>query len=181
VLGLKDVFPNEDPEVQIEKIKAVTSWIESLPISSLPYVEMGFDALDELAIAKLSELYDTMKASVQAPLKCNELEFLDPNSVFAEQYPFWSSPFYQPKQPTDFKVGDRVMNTNSTKRQYVPYGLRGTVVGRTNDKVLVLFDDQYFNGSNIYGLCEDFRGGYVEPNYLINITKKFTKLQMNNP
>lgn len=73
------------------------------------------------------------------------------------------------------------MNANSTKRQYVPFGLRGTVVGSTNDKVIVLFDEQFFNGNNIYGLCEEFRGGYMEPNYLINLTKKFTKLQMHNP
>lgn len=33
------------------------------------------------------------------------------------------------------------MNINSTKREYVPFGLRGTVVGKTNDKVIVLFDE----------------------------------------
>jgi hypothetical protein len=38
-------------------------------------------------------------------------------------------------------VGDRVININSTKREYVPFGLRGTVVGHTNDRVIVLFDE----------------------------------------
>jgi hypothetical protein len=33
------------------------------------------------------------------------------------------------------------MNMNSSKREYIPFGLRGTVVGKTNDKVIVLFDD----------------------------------------
>jgi hypothetical protein len=42
---LKDVYGAEDPAA-IQKIKEILSWIESLPISQLPYVEMGFDALD---------------------------------------------------------------------------------------------------------------------------------------
>ena len=29
------------------------AWIESLPVSKLPYVEMGFDALDVDLIARL--------------------------------------------------------------------------------------------------------------------------------
>jgi len=41
----------------------------------------------------------------------------------------------------DFKVGDRVMNVNSTKREYIPFGLRGTVVGKTNERIIVLFDE----------------------------------------
>ena len=46
------------------------------------------------------------------------------------------------------------MNINSTKREYVPFGLRGTVIGKTNEKVIILFDEQYLNGSDIYGHCE---------------------------
>lgn len=79
---MKDVFPMDDPDIQIEKIKTVTNWIESLPISKLPYVEMGFDALDEIAISKLNDMFETVKASQQQPLKCNETELLSLNDVF---------------------------------------------------------------------------------------------------
>lgn len=41
----------------------------------------------------------------------------------------------------DFKVGHRVLNLNSVRREYIPFGLRGTVVGKTQDKVIVMFDD----------------------------------------
>ena len=37
----------EDEYEQSLRIKAVASWIEKQPISHLPYVEMGFDALHE--------------------------------------------------------------------------------------------------------------------------------------
>ena len=70
--------------------------------------------------------------------------------VFQEQYPYWSIPFSE-KNTNDYQVGDRVMNVNSSLREYVPFGLRGTVVGKTNEKVIVLFDEQFLNGNNIYG------------------------------
>jgi hypothetical protein len=59
--------------------------------------------------------------------------------VYQEHFPFWSSPFI-PKDVDDFRAGDRVININSTKREYIPFGFRGTVIGKTNDKVIVLFD-----------------------------------------
>jgi hypothetical protein len=46
---LKDLYGNEEPSA-ISKIKEILTWIESLPISQLPYVEMGFDALDSRII-----------------------------------------------------------------------------------------------------------------------------------
>jgi len=47
-----------------------------------------------------------------------------------ERYPYWSSMF--PENTADkFKVGDRVLNMCSIKRFYIPYGARGSVVGKT--------------------------------------------------
>ena len=37
----------------VTKLKEMLVWIESLPISKLPYVEMGFDALDINLVKKL--------------------------------------------------------------------------------------------------------------------------------
>jgi hypothetical protein len=51
---LRDVYGSETPE-QVAKLKQILTWIESLPISQLPYVEMGFDALDSKIIASLNE------------------------------------------------------------------------------------------------------------------------------
>ena len=99
--------------------------------------------------------------------------------LFQEHFPFWCEPFSN-KQVTDYFVGDRVMNVNSTKREYIPFGIRGTVVGKTNERVIVLFDEQFLTGNNIYGKCEDFKGAYLLPNHLINLTKKFSSLQKKN-
>jgi hypothetical protein len=46
---LKEVFQseskNDSPEA-VTHLKSVLRWLEKLPISSLPFVEMGFDTLD---------------------------------------------------------------------------------------------------------------------------------------
>lgn len=49
---LKDVYGNDSKE-SVLKLKEVLKWIESLPISQLPYVEMGFDAMDPKMITEL--------------------------------------------------------------------------------------------------------------------------------
>lgn len=99
--------------------------------------------------------------------------------VYQESFPFWSPP-YSAKTVQDFRVGDRVMNLNSTKREYIPFGLRGTVVGKTNERLIVLFDEQFLNGSTIYGHCKDYKGSQVNPADLLNITRKFTSISKKN-
>jgi Xrn1 SH3-like domain len=83
---------------------------------------------------KLRDKFATVK------LKCRDSEFLNPTFLYQENFPFWCQP-YSTKTVDDYKVGDRVINVNSTKREYVPFGLRGTVVGHTNDRVIILFDE----------------------------------------
>jgi hypothetical protein len=64
--SLSDVYPTlakSDKAEAITRIRAITSWIESLPISQLPYVEMGFDALDQVLVSRLLEHSDYVAAN----------------------------------------------------------------------------------------------------------------------
>lgn len=103
-----------------------------------------------------------------------EHEWSKTSQVFVEKFPYWSSPFAE-ANIDKFNVGDRVMNINSTKRQYVPFGLRGTVIGKTQKQVLVCFDQQFLHGHDINGHCEMYRGAILDPNHLLNVTRKFRK------
>jgi len=47
MLSVKDVYHNLDSDEAVFKIRTITDWLESLPISKLPYVEMGFDVLNQ--------------------------------------------------------------------------------------------------------------------------------------
>lgn len=72
------------------------------------------------------------------------------------------------------------MSVKSVMREYVPFGMRGTVVGKTNDKVIVMFDEQFLQGNNIYGHCQNYRGAFLDPNFLINLTKRFNSIMNSN-
>jgi len=48
--GLYDLFPSiaqKDYEAAIKKVENLLSWIKSLTLSSLEFVDLGFDALDK--------------------------------------------------------------------------------------------------------------------------------------
>jgi hypothetical protein len=172
VTKLKQIFKAEGP-AEVAKVKEILAWIESLPISQLPYVEMGFDSLDSRVIDMLNDQrYKIQTDYNHVQLKVKQMESFKPYMIFAERFPYWSSPFSS-RQSRDFKVGDRVINMNSTMRAYVPFGARGLVIGRTEDKVMVMFDNQFVGGNELYGQCQNYRGYMIEPNHLINVTKKF--------
>lgn len=99
--------------------------------------------------------------------------------IFVERFPYWTSVFNS-RTSRDFKVGDRVMNINSTMRAYVPFGARGTVIGRTEDKVMVMFDNQFVGGTDLFQQCEQYRGALISPDFLMNFTEKFMRCVNKN-
>lgn len=136
---LKDVFGVEDSN-SVGKLKEVTKWIESWPISSLPFVDMGFDTLDTEIITSINSQRSMIEESYnKVNLQVRNQEFIPSKFLYMERYPFWSSPFPE-NEVNKFKVGDRIINTCSIKRAYVPFGARGTVVGKTQEKIVVMFD-----------------------------------------
>ena len=61
---LKDVFGNESQE-STAKLKRILEWIDSLPISHLPYVDMGFDSLDPRMVQNIEQLHQNIKEQNQ--------------------------------------------------------------------------------------------------------------------
>jgi len=128
--SLKDVFGADDSNT-IGKLKEITKWIEELPISSLPFVDIGFDTLDTQLISRINQQRVKVEEEFnKVNLPVGNKEVLPSKFVFMERFPFWSTLFPE-NEVGKFKVGDRVINTCSIKRAYVPFGARGTVVGKT--------------------------------------------------
>ena len=118
-------------------------WVDGLPISHLPFVDMGFDTLDIEMITQINsdrERIATSFNNVNLPVRSTEQ--LPMKFLYTERFPFWSSLFPE-NTPDKFKVGDRVINLCSVKRAYVPFGARGTVVGKTEQLIVVMFDEQF--------------------------------------
>lgn len=90
---LKVIFGAEGPE-EIRKIKEILHWIESLPMSQLPYVEMGFDSLDSRIITCLNDhRQEVQRDFSNVDLKLKPIESFKPYMIFAERFPYWCSPF----------------------------------------------------------------------------------------
>jgi hypothetical protein len=54
--SLFDIYPDltkKEKTEAITRLRKILTWIEELPVSKLPYVEMGFDTLDCDLITKL--------------------------------------------------------------------------------------------------------------------------------
>lgn len=138
--GIKDVFGAEDSNA-VGRLKEITKWIENLPISSLPFVDMGFDTLETSMISSINDMRTNIEENYNnVNLQVRSSEFLPSKFLYMERFPYWSSLF--PENTVEkFKVGDRVLNLCSIKRAYVPFGARGTVVGKTEMKLIVMYDE----------------------------------------
>ena len=44
--SLEDLYADLDHREAVKRVRQILVWIESLPVSNLPYVEWGFDTLD---------------------------------------------------------------------------------------------------------------------------------------
>lgn len=103
---------------------------------------MGFDALDISLVQKLQDHSAHIKNYYTTiDLKAQKLEVLESYNVYQETFPYWAGPHAVKSKISDFRIGNRVMNLNSTLRKYVPFGARGTIVGKTEQMVIVMFDE----------------------------------------
>ena len=54
MLNIKDLFgKNADETKMINRVRKLLQWIDESPLSHMPFVEMGFDALHENLIQTL--------------------------------------------------------------------------------------------------------------------------------
>lgn len=182
--SLQDLYPEiprKEKNKAIAKLKEMLSWLENLALSKLPYVEMGFDALDIELVTKLqahSEHVQTYYKPVD--LKVQPTETIAIANVYEECFPYWFGPFYEKPVVNDFRVGNRVLHLNSTLRRFIPFGARGTVVGKTEAKLIVMFDEQFLHGHSIYGHCQAYGGAQVAPEHLLNLSREFARLVKEN-
>jgi hypothetical protein len=84
VNSLKDLFGKAFNKFKvIMRLKEPVAWIEKIPFSSLPFIEIGFDMLHSDIIRKLEGHKETIKEKFHTKnLLCNDFEFLPPDYVY---------------------------------------------------------------------------------------------------
>ena len=147
--------------------------------SKLEFVEMGFDSIDHSILSKLLRHKEHMKQNYN-PINlkdCKRYDLVHMSQAYQESYPFWSCPHSCTNSKVeDFKIGARVLNINSTLANFVPFGLRGTVVGKTDHHLVVLFDEQFLGGGRDVLKRFKYQSAKVYPQHVINLTWQFTMI-----
>eukprot|EP00471_Norrisiella_sphaerica_P010076 CAMPEP_0184497306 /NCGR_PEP_ID=MMETSP0113_2-20130426/36138_1 /TAXON_ID=91329 /ORGANISM="Norrisiella sphaerica, Strain BC52" /LENGTH=1717 /DNA_ID=CAMNT_0026884339 /DNA_START=126 /DNA_END=5279 /DNA_ORIENTATION=+ len=171
-----------DRKVQEESLAKITSWMKSIPTTSLlafpttskVYAKPAILAL-EAAVAKCLKL--SKGTSDQAKANKKTISFEASAKVFHALYRIDPS---VPWTPTPrFSLGDRVCCLRGDLG--VPVGLHGTVVGlhldeqRTGLRCDVLFDEKMVSGTSLNAMCSQGLGKSLPSSALLNLTN--TKVQ----
>ena len=64
--------------------------------------------------------------------------------------------------------------------EFVPFGLRGTVVGKTDNQLIVLFDEQFLGAGKDMVKSQMYRCTRVFPSNVLNLTQLFTAMSKSN-
>lgn len=178
---IEDLLPfEEDPDERIRLLEEASAWIESNEFINEKFVPAGFQFMDLDIVNEIDSKLTEMKVqSETTPQKTPSLiEGVQNRFIFAETWPYWTSPFKTGIY--DFDFGDRIVNVNTSKKNFVGFGEFGTVIGFTNSEVVILFDNQNISLSNVYDRCMEYRGAMVTPQSVINLTQNLPQTENKN-
>ena len=163
-----DLFANVD---DIEnKLNEIVKWINSTNLIKIPFAPSASHFISFESIDKIKDIVN--KKTEELKLKknlCYSKMYLNPNYALIENTPW--TPMFLINPPIQFEVGDRVINTCSSDKKYVPFGLKGTVSAVLEDYIEVLFDKVFFGGTTLNGRIMDKSGMTINPLNLLNLTR----------
>jgi len=138
----------------------ISSWLKSLEINKLPRVPVGVEAMSIEAVAAVERAADVMVAAVAgAEPRVVRIRNVEPEDVLMDESLVLSGVGASSEKLNKWgpELGDRVLNINCAA---VPFGLKGTVVAKypKSGFVDVVFDEEFMGGTNLQGLCSNYRG-----------------------
>jgi 5'-3' exoribonuclease 1 len=155
-----DLYPKETALEQIAKIR---EWLKLSNCHNLTKANIEADALPKEMITEIASFWDEHHSGPRQPYtvvqvtKVPRITLLKPSlaeHVIKFQY---------------FDLGDRIIYIKDNGS--VPLGSRGTVVGKNSGEVDVLFDKGFIGGTDLGGICPQFRGSTLPFSSVLNITK----------
>ena len=162
-----------------KKLNEICNWKNLHPINKATFTSTFSDFISkkdcrkiEDFIEKKIEIKEKEKENINYTNKNQKNIFkiaLNPNYLLQEHNP-WIPPFYN-SEPSEFELGDRVINIKSSDVPFVPFGLSGIVTGMTEEFIEICFDKSFFGASTCNGRFTKKRGAYVKKECLLNLTK----------
>ena len=178
---LDDLMPFvEKIEDRMEELNKIRKFVENSKFRNHKFVPAGYQFMDENIIKSIDEKLTNLKSEERKGEEAvpGIVEKVPSQLLFAEMHPHWASPFKS--DIFNFDFGDRVMNVNTSKRAYIKFCEIGTVIGFTLTQVVVMFDEPNLSLKKVYDQCQLFRGAEIDPESLINLTKKHDENKKSN-
>lgn len=156
VFDMKTLF-GYAPHSREEAIK-IALWVSQQSTSKQKWFPCESEQLNIEIVNNLRKRINSIKAITPPIHTENRWMKTNPGLVYKETEPYSMLYFKE----ADFKLGDRVVNLNSQKTSFVPFGAEGTVTAYAYNMVEVLWDDDVISGKS----CE------MQRQDLLNLTNR---------
>ena len=167
---LEDALPfMETDEERVEELGKLIKYLSNCELANKSFVPAGFQFLSAETRSEIDREVERLKEAEKSPMPTG-LERVDPRGMFAETFPFWTPPY--PSDNKSFRYGDRVVNINTSRRKFIPFGELGTVIGFTLKDLIIRFDEPNVVLTDVHDTCLPYTGAVVPPTCLVNLTQR---------
>ncbi|KAL3916118.1 MAG: hypothetical protein SGILL_005325, partial [Bacillariaceae sp.] len=145
----------------VEWLAVIREWLNNVESAKLPRTPISTDTMSLEAVTAVEKAADVRNLAVKKKGFPKESLVKIPGSALYRENSTGATDVMLASDHNDNEapeLGDRVVNLCATG---IPFGARGTVVGihkSTTGCVEVVMDEEFVGGTNLQGLCSNFRG-----------------------
>ena len=157
----------------VEWLAVIREWLNSLESAKMPRTPISTDTLSHEAVIAVEKAADVRNLAVKKKGFPKESLVKIPGSALYRENSTGATDVMLASDHNDNEapeLGDRIVNLCASG---IPFGARGTVVGihkATTGCVEVVMDEEFVGGTNLQGLCSNFRGKLAVWAHLMRIT-----------
>ncbi|KAG7363576.1 XRN 5'-3' exonuclease [Nitzschia inconspicua] len=157
----------------VEWLAVIRDWLNNLDSAKLPRVPISTDTMSQEAVIAVEKAADVRNLAIKKKGFPKESLIKIPGSALYRENSTGPTDVMLASDHNDNEapeLGDRIVNLCASG---IPFGARGTVVGihkATTGCVEVVMDEEFVGGTNLQGLCSNFRGKLAVWAHLMRIT-----------
>jgi 5'-3' exoribonuclease 1 len=157
----------------VEWLAVIREWLNNVESAKLPRTPISTDTMSHEAVVAVEKAADVRNLAVKKKGFPQESLIKIPGSALYRENSTGATDVMLASDHNDNEapeLGDRIVNLCATG---IPFGARGTVVGihkATTGCVEVVMDEEFVGGTNLQGLCSNFRGKLAVWAHVMRIT-----------
>jgi 5'-3' exoribonuclease 1 len=156
-----------------EWLAVIREWLNNVESAKLPRTPISTDTMSHEAVVAVEKAADVRNLAIKKKGFPKESLVKIPGSALYRENSTGATDVMLASDHNDNEapeLGDRIVNLCASG---IPFGARGTVVGihkATTGCVEVVMDEEFVGGTNLQGLCSNFRGKLAVWAHLMRIT-----------